>query len=151
MLRNLSSNSPFGKKFFDIPKRSKVIFAVMALVPKKPRRACHSHALERESQCNGQSEIVFASATGARESELPCGGIICGYSDMDILGFKLHSIKADLRDVVLYPTQAIDESHLSSGKDMLKSWLAMQYLYDLWQAKQHTRLDEVQHIEFAAA
>ena len=32
-----------------------------------------------------------------------------------------------------------------------ESWLAMQDHYDLWQAKQHTKLDEVQHIEFAAA
>ncbi len=32
-----------------------------------------------------------------------------------------------------------------------ESWLAMQDQYDLWQAKQHTKLDEVQHIEFAAA
>ncbi len=31
-----------------------------------------------------------------------------------------------------------------------ESWLAMQDHYDLWQAKQHTKLDEVQHIEFAA-
>jgi len=32
-----------------------------------------------------------------------------------------------------------------------ESWLAMQDYYDLWLAKQHTKLDEVQHIEFAAA
>ena len=32
-----------------------------------------------------------------------------------------------------------------------ESWLAMQDLYDLWQTKQHAKLDGVQHIEFAAA
>ncbi len=32
-----------------------------------------------------------------------------------------------------------------------ESWLAMQDHYDLWQAKQHAKLDQVQHIEFAAA
>ena len=32
-----------------------------------------------------------------------------------------------------------------------ESWLAMQNLYDLWQAKQYTKLDEVQQIEFAVA
>ena len=32
-----------------------------------------------------------------------------------------------------------------------ESWLAMQDLYDLWQAKQHTQLDDVQHIKFAVA
>ena len=32
-----------------------------------------------------------------------------------------------------------------------ESWLAMQGYYDLWLAKQHIKLDEVQHIEFAAA
>lgn len=31
-----------------------------------------------------------------------------------------------------------------------ESWLAMQDAYDLWQAKRHTRLDEVQRVEFAA-
>ena len=30
-----------------------------------------------------------------------------------------------------------------------ESWLAMQDHYDLWQAKQHVRLDRIQHIEFA--
>ena len=32
-----------------------------------------------------------------------------------------------------------------------ESWLAMQDHYDLWQAKQHTKLDQVQHVDFAAA
>ena len=32
-----------------------------------------------------------------------------------------------------------------------ESWLVMQDYYDLWQAKQHIKLDEVQHIKFAAA
>ena len=32
-----------------------------------------------------------------------------------------------------------------------ESWLAMQDHYDLWQAKQHAKLDQVQHIEFTAA
>ena len=32
-----------------------------------------------------------------------------------------------------------------------ESWLVMQDNYDLWQAKQHIKLDEVQHIKFAAA
>jgi addiction module HigA family antidote len=32
-----------------------------------------------------------------------------------------------------------------------ESWLVMQDYYDLWQAKQHIKLDEVQHIEFVAA
>jgi addiction module HigA family antidote len=32
-----------------------------------------------------------------------------------------------------------------------ESWLAMQDLYDLWQAKQHAQLDDVQHIKFAVA
>jgi len=31
-----------------------------------------------------------------------------------------------------------------------ESWLVMQDYYDLWQAKQHIKLDEVQHIKFAA-
>jgi addiction module HigA family antidote len=31
-----------------------------------------------------------------------------------------------------------------------ESWLAMQDAYDLWQAKRHTKLDKVQHVEFAA-
>lgn len=31
-----------------------------------------------------------------------------------------------------------------------ESWLAMQDAYDLWQAKRYAKLDEVQHIEFAA-
>ena len=31
-----------------------------------------------------------------------------------------------------------------------ESWLAMQDAYDLWQAKRYTKLDEVQHVEFAA-
>lgn len=31
-----------------------------------------------------------------------------------------------------------------------ESWLAMQDAYDLWQAKRHIRLDEVEQIEFAA-
>ena len=32
-----------------------------------------------------------------------------------------------------------------------ESWLVMQDYYDLWQAKQHIKLDEVQHIKFATA
>ncbi len=32
-----------------------------------------------------------------------------------------------------------------------ESWLAMQGHYDLWQTKQHAKLDDVRHIEFAAA
>jgi addiction module HigA family antidote len=32
-----------------------------------------------------------------------------------------------------------------------ESWLAMQDHYDLWQAKKHAKLDQVQRIEFAAA
>jgi len=32
-----------------------------------------------------------------------------------------------------------------------ESWLAMQDLYDLWQAKQKAKLDKVRRIEFAAA
>ena len=32
-----------------------------------------------------------------------------------------------------------------------ESWLAMQDHYDLWQTKQHAKLDDVQHIEFSAA
>ena len=32
-----------------------------------------------------------------------------------------------------------------------ESWLAMQDHYDLWQTKQHAKLDNVQHIEFIAA
>ena len=32
-----------------------------------------------------------------------------------------------------------------------ESWLVMQDYYDLWQAKQHIKLDEVQHIKFAVA
>ncbi len=32
-----------------------------------------------------------------------------------------------------------------------ESWLAMQDHFDLWRAKQHTELDDVQHIDFAAA
>ena len=32
-----------------------------------------------------------------------------------------------------------------------ESWLAMQDHYDLWQAKQNPKLDEVQHIDFAFA
>jgi len=31
-----------------------------------------------------------------------------------------------------------------------ESWLAMQDAFDLWQAKRHLKLDEVQHVEFAA-
>ena len=31
-----------------------------------------------------------------------------------------------------------------------ESWLAMQDAFDLWQAKRHIKLDEVQHVEFAA-
>ena len=31
-----------------------------------------------------------------------------------------------------------------------ESWLAMQDHYNLWQAKQNTNLDDVQHMEFAA-
>lgn len=32
-----------------------------------------------------------------------------------------------------------------------EGWLAMQAVYDLWQAKQSAVLDQVQHIEFKAA
>ena len=32
-----------------------------------------------------------------------------------------------------------------------ESWLAMQDHYDLWQAKQSVKLDDVQHVEFVAA
>ena len=32
-----------------------------------------------------------------------------------------------------------------------QSWLAMQDQYDLWQAKRHTKLDEVRQVEFAVA
>jgi plasmid maintenance system antidote protein VapI len=32
-----------------------------------------------------------------------------------------------------------------------ESWLVMQDHYDLWQAKQSAELDQVQHVEFAAA
>jgi addiction module HigA family antidote len=32
-----------------------------------------------------------------------------------------------------------------------ESWLAMQDNYNLWQAKKHTKLDDVQRVEFAAA
>ena len=32
-----------------------------------------------------------------------------------------------------------------------ESWLVMQDCYDLWQAKQHIKLDDVQRIKFAAA
>jgi len=32
-----------------------------------------------------------------------------------------------------------------------ESWLAMQDYYDLWQAKQSAKLDQVRHVEFAAA
>ena len=32
-----------------------------------------------------------------------------------------------------------------------ESWLVMQDNYDLWQAKQHIKLDEVQQVKFAAA
>ena len=32
-----------------------------------------------------------------------------------------------------------------------ESWLAMQDHYDLWQTKQHAKLDGIQHIKFAAA
>lgn len=31
-----------------------------------------------------------------------------------------------------------------------ESWLAMQDAFDLWRAKQRIKLDEVQHVEFAA-
>jgi addiction module HigA family antidote len=31
-----------------------------------------------------------------------------------------------------------------------ESWLAMQDTFNLWQAKRHLKLDEVQHVEFAA-
>ena len=31
-----------------------------------------------------------------------------------------------------------------------ESWLAMQDTFNLWQAKRHIKLDEVQHVEFAA-
>jgi addiction module HigA family antidote len=31
-----------------------------------------------------------------------------------------------------------------------ESWLAMQDTFNLWQAKRHVKLDEVQHVEFAA-
>jgi plasmid maintenance system antidote protein VapI len=34
---------------------------------------------------------------------------------------------------------------------ILKSWLAMQEHYDLWQAKQTVKLDRVRPVEFAAA
>ena len=30
-----------------------------------------------------------------------------------------------------------------------ESWLAMQDTFNLWQAKRHLKLDEVQHVEFA--
>lgn len=32
-----------------------------------------------------------------------------------------------------------------------ESWLAMQDHYDLWQAKQHTQLDQVRTVDFAVA
>ena len=32
-----------------------------------------------------------------------------------------------------------------------ESWLAMQDHYDLWQTRQHAKLDNVRHIEFIAA
>ena len=31
-----------------------------------------------------------------------------------------------------------------------ESWLTMQDAYDLWQAKRHAKLDDVQQVEFAA-
>jgi addiction module HigA family antidote len=31
-----------------------------------------------------------------------------------------------------------------------ESWLALQDQYDLWQARQNVKLDEVEHIDFAA-
>ncbi len=32
-----------------------------------------------------------------------------------------------------------------------ESWLAMQYHYDLWQARQHVKLDKVSKVQFKAA
>jgi len=46
-------------------------------------------------------------------------------------------------DMALRLSKALDRS--------AESWLAMQDHYDLWQAKTKVKLDQVRHIEFAAA
>ena len=86
----------------------------------------------------------FISATYMEPFELSCR----------YLASKLNVAASTLNRVLKKQSGVSPEMALRLSKSLGRSpesWLAMQDHYDLWQAKQSAKLDQVQHVEFAAA
>ena len=86
----------------------------------------------------------FISATYMEPFELSCR----------YLASKLNVAASTLNRVLKKQSGVSPEMALRLSKSLGRSpesWLAMQDHYDLWQAKQTAKLDQVQHVEFAAA
>jgi len=69
------------------------------------------------------------------------------------LAAKLNVVASTLNRVLRGTSRISPEMALRLSKALGRSpesWLSMQYNYDLWQARQHVKLENVQEVQFTA-